>query len=287
MVLVDMLNLIAGAVFAGAFFWLLMWPLTWLAQRLRFKPAFAEQMLNGTAEEARYQLRTCVRSLWMLVDAPLAAVSAMLVLRLFGTLGSFGAFSYALFTVACLLIIVWGVFLVRGLRGWRNIRFAVCADAAIGAALARLALQGHRIFHNVSIGGILIEHVVAGPRGVFAVKVIARRSVKGRNVVRLSERALVFQDGAALLDPIPDVERAARLLGEIIGRVLSHPVTVRPVLATPGWTVAPAQTGDMLLVNEKNAVMLPSWDRPADHLLSEDISALQERLTRLCSNRHL
>lgn len=83
------------------------------------------------------------------------------------------------------------------------------------------------------------------------------------------------------------VERCARRLAELASKQLGHRVTVRPVLAMPGWEVAPPGVGDLLLVNEENAVMLLGWSRPADHLFAEDVPALQELLARLSLNRAL
>lgn len=282
----DILSLIAFAVFCGAFCWVLMWPVMRFAPRLRFKPAFADWVLNGSAEQARMQLRRCESQLSLLAYAATTTVVAFLVL-LFARPVVPGWIAYLSFILACLLALTWGIFVFLRLRNWRELRFAARANAAIGAALARLALQGHRVFHGISVGESHMDHVVAGPRGVFVIKVVPHRPLKDSKTVRLSERSLAFDDGTRLSDPLVEVERSARLLSKIVSRVSNHRMTVRPVLAVPGWDTAPVNGGDLLLMNEKNAVMLPGWSRPADHLMEQDVPELHERLVRLCFNRRL
>ncbi|MGH8363135.1 MAG: NERD domain-containing protein, partial [Gammaproteobacteria bacterium] len=194
---------------------------------------------------------------------------------------------WVIFIMACVLIVVWAVFLVRGYRRWRVCRFVARADVALGAALDRLAMQGHRVFHDVALGKQRFEHVVVGARGLFVIRTVARRPKRNLNVVRLHGRTLEFQDGLNLPDPSGEVEQGAHLLSELAGRLLNHPVQARAVLATPGWEVPTDQAGDLLLVNEKTAIMLLGWSRAGDHLLSEDAPALQERLVRLSISRNL
>ncbi|MDE2234949.1 MAG: NERD domain-containing protein [Gammaproteobacteria bacterium] len=277
---------ISLAVFTGAFCWLLTWPLMSVAPRLRFKPAFPDLVLNGFAEHARLRLQRCEKHLYLLTYTAIITAAAFLLLWFFGRPAVRGWIAVLAFSIACMLAVAWVAFTVLQIRNWSDLRFTARADAVMGTALARLALQGQRVFHGMSVGDIRIDHVVAGPRGVFAVKVVARRVQNESGMVRLSERSLKFDDGTWLTDPLAEVELCARLLGKIVSRVAKHRLTVRPVLAVPGWNVAPVNDGDLLLLNEKNAVMLPGWSRPADHLMEQDIAELHERLVRLCVNRY-
>lgn len=287
MSLSTLFNSIAGGVFAGTVFWLLLWPLSRVRQLWRFKPMFADGVLNGCAEHSRAVLRAAERDLLLLTGAACAALAAFLALLTLGNAAALGVLTYVLFGIACALFVAWCVFIVRGLRCWRRRRFEARADAAIGATLARLAMQGYRVFHAVPLGRTIFEHVVVGPHGLFVVKVVARRVAKPTRVVRLNGRTLEFQDGTVLTEPVVSAENGARVLAELVGRMLDHRIQVRAVLAVPGWEVAPVPDGGSLLVNEKNALMLPGWSRPADHVFEDDLPALQERFARLCVNRTL
>ena len=281
----QLLNAITGGVLSGVLCWLLLQALVRIAPLVRLRHAFGDLVLNASGEQARENLARAARGMLLLGAAACASVGGFVALAVFAMPRFGGVLMWVIFIIACALIVVWAVFLVRGFRRWHVCRFAARADVALGAALDRLAMQGHRVFHDVALGKQRFEHVVVGPRGLFVIRTVARRPHRTLNVVRLHGRTLEFLDGRNLPDPGVDVEQGARLLSELAGRLLNHPVQARAVLAAPGWEVPADQAGDLLLVNEKTAIMLLGWSRAGDHLLSEDAPALQERLVRLSINR--
>ena len=281
-----LLNAITGGVLSSVLCWLLMNVLVRIALLLRIRRAFGDLVLNVPGEQARANLYRTQREALLLTAAACAAVGGFLAQWLLAAPRFQGVLMWVMFGVACVLIVAWLVFSVRVWRHWRTCRFAARADAALGAALERLALQGHRVFHEVMLGKQRFEHVVVGPHGLFVIRTVARRP--GRmNAARLNGRMLEFHDGKTLVDPILEAEQGARVLSELASRQLGHDLRARPVVATPGWEVTPDQFGDLVLVNEKTAVLLLSWSRPADHPLEDDAPALQERLARLSVNRAL
>jgi hypothetical protein len=64
---------------------------------------------------------------------------------------------------------------------------------------------------------------------------------------------------------------------------LSHRPHVLPVVAVPGWEIAPPQgaAGETFLANEKTAMLLTLATKPADYLMDADVALLQEQLARL------
>jgi hypothetical protein len=186
--------------------------------------------------------------------------------------------------LACASAVAWVVFLVKHLRHWRDLRFAARASAAFAAALGRLNLQSHRVFHDVEVGGITLDHVVLGTKGCFAIHLVARRPRKGvETVVRINGRSIEFQDGYALLDTIALAERGARALADLPVKGLSHRLHVLPVVAVPGWEIAPpqGQAGEAFLANEKTGMLLLRTSKPADYLMDADAALLQEQLARM------
>jgi hypothetical protein len=282
----SIINAIAGGVLSGALMWALLWLCVRAAALLRFKGAFVDYVLNASAEEPRSELRWVEADLQLLAAAGSAAAAAFGALLLFGGARFSGWLMWILFGLGCALFVAWVTFVVLKFIRWRAGRFAVRANAAIGASLARLAVNGHRVFHSVPLGGELLDHVVVGPKGAFAVTVVSRRTLKEATTARHNNRFVEFQDGIALADPIIVAERGARGLAELSGKILSHKIRVRPVVAVPGWEVGPAQSpaGDAVLVNEKNAMMLLRFSQPADHIFDEDVAKLQEQLHQMCRN---
>lgn len=288
--LAYVLDGISAAAFAGALLWALLWGMTRLAPYLRFGRSFPELVLNAAGESTRAVLRGIERELLLLTAAAAAALICFLALWLAGGDRPGGVWMWVAFGLACVLVIGWGYFTVRRFLDWLDARYAARANAALGATLGRLALQGHRVFHDVPLGEFSVDHVVMGKFGVFAIKAVARRpGKKVANVARINGRSIEFQDGHALLDTIALAERGARVLTDVTVKGMSHRMHVLPVVAVPGWEIAPAQgqAGETFLINEKSAIMLLRNSKPADHLMDADATVLQEHLTRLCINRGL
>lgn len=278
------INLFTAAVFTGAIAWELSWLLSRSARWLRFKGVFPELVQNVPGATARRALRGMERDLLLLGSGALTAVTACLVLCLYIIPRFTGIWMWVLFVPAGLLFIAWWAFLVRNLRRWLELRFAARAQAAFAAALGRLNLQGHRVFHDVAVGDITLDHVVMGSKGMFAIRLVARRPKRGSDpVVRINGRSIEFQDGFALLDTIALAERGARALADMQVKGLSHRPRVLPVVAVPGWEIAPAQgqAGETFLANEKTAMLLLRASQPADYLMDADAALLQEQLSRL------
>ena len=278
------ISIITAAVFTGALAWALLWLSLRVASWLRFKGAFPDGAQNAAGGIARRELRRLEWELAVLAGAASATLSAASLLLLYGTARFTGIWLWLLFGVACALVVAWGVFLVRQWLRWREARFAARAQAAFAASLARLNLQGMRVFHDVALGDTTLDHVVLGLRGLFAIRVVTRRPRKGaETVVRINGRSIEFQDGHALLDTLSLTERAARALADMQVKGLSHRPHVLPVVAVPGWEIAPPQgaAGETFLSNEKTAMLLTRASKPADHLMEADVALLQEQLTKL------
>lgn len=284
MTLLFWVNLFTAAVFTGAIAWGLFWLLAHAARWFRFKGAFPDLVQNAAGTPARRALREQERDLLLLGCAALTAIAAWLVLCIYLIPRLTGIWMWVLFAPACLLFIAWWVFLVLDLRRWRELRFAARAQAAFAGALGRLSLQGHRVFHDVTVGDLTLDHVVMGAKGMFAIRLVARRPGRGAEaVVRINGRSIEFQDGFALLDAIAMAERGARALSDMQVKGLSHRLHVLPVVAVPGWEIAPSQgqAGETFLANEKTAMLLLRASKPADYLMDADLGPLQEYLARL------
>ncbi|HEX4300132.1 MAG TPA: NERD domain-containing protein [Gammaproteobacteria bacterium] len=284
MPLALVISIITAAVFTAAVAWALLWLSLRLASLLRFKGAFPEGVQNAAGGIARRELRRLERELAVLTAGVSAAVGAAVLLALYGNTRLTGVWLWLLFGLACTLVVAWIVFLVRQLMRWREARFAARAQAAFAASLARLNLQGLRVFHDVALGDLTLDHVVLGLRGLFVIRVVTRRPARGaETVVRINGRSIEFQDGFALLDTLSLTERAARALADMQVKGLSHRPHVLPVVAVPGWEIAPAQgaAGETFLANEKTAMLLTRVAKPADSLMDADVALLQEHLTKL------
>ena len=154
------------------------------------------------------------------------------------------------------------------------------ANIAIGHQLQRIASGLGRAYHDVETSTGIIDHIIVGHNGAYAINVIARRPSKKGSVELQGNEVTFLPSGksesvVAMSANIASLEREFR-------RLLDHRVRVRSVIALPGWEAAEQNSDEHLLVNERNLPMLSGWKDQADYLMNEDVDALHELLTSRC-----
>lgn len=163
----------------------------------------------------------------------------------------------------------------------QQLQFKIEASQTIGHALRQITANHNRTFHDIPCALGIVDHVLVGIHGIYAIKVIARRAGKS-NLLTLSEQTLDFADGrysVPLAETRKIVDRFARECGKVVG----HEVHVRLVVAVPGWEINTQSDDNILITNERNLAMLTGWKDQRDHLLNEDAEALQQYLDERCA----
>lgn len=161
-----------------------------------------------------------------------------------------------------------------------QVRFQRDANIAIGHQLHQISSGVTRVFHDVETSAGFIDHVIIGQNGIYAINVVAKRGGKEHSV-RLQDNALQFPKAGVQFAIIDIAERTARLEKDF-RQLLGHKVRVRSVIAVPGWEIGEQSSEQHLLVNERNVAMLRGWRDNSDHLMNEDVDALQKELTARC-----
>jgi hypothetical protein len=123
----------------------------------------------------------------------------------------------------------------------KAIRLGLDGEVAVGQELNQLMLQGFRVYHDLQADGFNIDHVVVGPRGVFAVETKARaKPPKGNGraavEVRFDGKQLIFPDYAGC-EAIDQAERQAKWLHTWLTSAVGEHVPVYPLVIIPGWFV--------------------------------------------------
>lgn len=170
--------------------------------------------------------------------------------------------------------------LVRIVISWHNIRFVRDANIAIGHQLQRIASSHGRAYHDVPTSAGIVDHVLVGQGGIYAINVVAKRHLKKASA-QLRENHLLFSNTEktiSVIDRIAATKRLEKEFRKITGRKLR----VRSVIAVPGWNIKDQSGNDHLLVNERTLPMISGWKDSSDNLLNEDVSALQQDLTNRC-----
>ena len=162
-----------------------------------------------------------------------------------------------------------------------QLQFLRDANVAIGHQLQQISVQGTRVFHDVGTSAGIVDHVIIGQNGIYAVNVVARRSGK-RAHARLRDNAIEYSNGKTNHSIVDIAVKTSRLQKEF-RQLLGHKVRVRSVIAVPGWDIGEQSTDEYLLVSERTIAMLSGWKDNTDHLMNEDVDVLQKELTSRCA----
>ncbi len=145
--------------------------------------------------------------------------------------------------------------------------------------------QGYQVFHDVQFGNWNIDHVVVGPKGVFAVETKTWR--KPGVDSRLA--AKVVFDGEALSVPgkwtsrgaIHQARNNAKSLSEWIAKAAAENVPVVPVVALPGWSLEVERFGDVAVFSATK-MGEPMIRRGESDLQPEQIQRICFQLAKCC-----
>lgn len=189
-------------------------------------------------------------------------------------------------TLLPLPFLAWGYgwLCLRALRRYLGLRREWHAKLAVGGVLRSFALSGHQVFHDVEVAGLAVDHVVAGPRGVFLVNVAVRprpRAVKDAAVRFLPvERQLDFGH-LREFEAVFNATRRVTEMGRALEKLLGHKVRPVSAIVVPGWDTAPTEDGDHLLFSLASLASLLSWSKPQHGLLPQDLPAIDKHLAQL------
>ncbi|MDJ0750282.1 MAG: nuclease-related domain-containing protein [Woeseiaceae bacterium] len=172
--------------------------------------------------------------------------------------------------------------LARTVLARRQIRFVRDASIAVGHQLQQISTGANRVFHDVTTPAGVVDHVLVGQSGIYAINVVARRARNNGHVTMRGNELRFSDDDAAV--PIVDITAGAARLEKEVSQVLGHKIRVRSVIAVPGWEIGEQASEHHLLVNERTIAMLRGWKDKSDYLMNEDVDALRVELTSRCSH---
>ena len=167
----------------------------------------------------------------------------------------------------------------------RRLQLAYSRDAniALSHGLLHSISRGNRVFHSVPVDGHVIDNVVIGANGVYAVTVFAAPKPLAKRV-RLKNGQLHFKPGedtVSLVEHRQKIESLTRQLRSVVGR----PVKVLSVIGVPGCQIIPADSDQDLVVNERSCVMLVGWRASGANLMDEEVEKITEFFLGSCNRR--
>ncbi|MCW5603655.1 MAG: NERD domain-containing protein [Burkholderiales bacterium] len=141
-----------------------------------------------------------------------------------------------------------------------SLRHGLEAEIAMGQELDQLMREGAVVFHDFPAEGFNIDHVVLTRDGLYAVEIKGRMKPdrgggKKESSVEFNGKVLSFpdwKDGKTL----EQARRQAGWLAKWISRAVGEAVSVKPVVALPGWWVDRTGRGDVMVISGKEASAL-------------------------------
>ena len=174
---------------------------------------------------------------------------------------------------------------IKLLNKRRRIRLGYEGEIAVGQKLDRLMREGLSVYHDFPADKFNIDHVVVGPKGVFAVETKARSKPTTNNRV---EDATVEYDGRALYFPkgsdlktVDQARQQAAWLSKWLSKAIGEPIAARAIVALPGWFVKRSSAEGISVVNPKQFSSLFENIKP--RALSESkITRINHQLDQKC-----
>ena len=248
-------------------------------------PSFADSIMRESAQRFRDELERLTSSQSIYLSGALVFVvlfGAAYVLQaqlLFEGYPSWQLWLQIGFLTFATIVAAWR--LGRTILARRQIKFVRDANVAVGHQLQSIAAGANRVFHDIETSAGVVDHVLVGQTGIYAVNVVARRGA-GKGSAVLNGGDLSFADSDVTVSAVDVTASTARLEKEIC-KLLGHKIRVRSVIAIPGWDIGDQASERHLLVNERTIAMLRGWKDQSDYLMNEDVDALQKELTARCS----
>src|SRR5579862_6619909 len=144
----------------------------------------------------------------------------------------------------------------RTLLKIRNYRRGLLGEQAVAEQLQRLLPLGYRVFHDLPGDGKWnIDHAVVGPAGVFAIETKYRTKTPGKTGERDHEanfdgNKIHFPSGYDAEAP-EQARRNAQWLANMLSKATGERVTVRPIVALPGWWVTLKANSEVKVLSGK------------------------------------
>jgi len=220
---------------------------------------FTDNFLRSPGESLNRQIMDIndklTENLVLLIMMPILFYATYISLLHFGN-SKLSTFTTAFYIIAGIGSIAYFLFnLVKSLNLRRSYQLGYEGEIAVGQELNQLMLEGYRVYHDFPAGKFNIDHIVVGASGVFAVETKARSKPTSKD--RQAD-ARVEYDGECLRFPkwtdiqsIKQAKQQAKWLTKWLSSATGEHVSVRPVLALPGWFVNRNSSSDVWVINHK------------------------------------
>jgi len=223
------------------------------SSRFKFRKGFRGRILFEAGEELRRQVRRRDALCYRHIIAMLVFSVCFLTILVLGRRDWWAELPVGIWMVLGAALVGAMVYYLREfllmVRSRARLAYLRDANIALGHGLLHSTVKGNRVFHSIPVGGDIVDNVVIGANGVYAVNVIVppKHSAK---TVQLKKDKLFFEpgnDSVSLVEHHNKIKSLARELTPVVG----HPVKVLSVIGVPGCQVITTGSDKHLVVNER------------------------------------
>ncbi|WP_313498667.1 nuclease-related domain-containing protein [Pseudoxanthomonas mexicana] len=153
-----------------------------------------------------------------------------------------------LYVAGAIVMFAWGAYgFIKHFKRAQNAKDGLLAERVTGMQLNRLVADGCVVLHDLPAENFNIDHIVIGPRAVYAVETKSFRRPKGQgdaavHRVTFDGKALHFTDFINT-DASEQAARQAKWLKRQLQESPGIDVPVVPALALPGWYIDKTEAG--------------------------------------------
>lgn len=153
-----------------------------------------------------------------------------------------------IYVAGALLMFAWGAYgFVKHFKRAQNAKDGLLAERVTGMQLNRLVADGCLVLHDLPAENFNIDHIVIGPRAVYAVETKSFRRPREQgdaavHRVTFDGKALRFADFVNT-DAVEQTSRQAQWLRRKLQESLGMDIPVIPALALPGWYIDKTEAG--------------------------------------------
>jgi hypothetical protein len=159
-----------------------------------------------------------------------------------------------LFTLCALIAILVAIPKFQKYRvDLKSLRLGRDGERIVAEHLDNLKEEGYRVLHDLVAANFNVDHVLVGPKGVFAIETKTwSKTPKQKDRIQF-EGSSIYMNGRKIVpNPVDQAKANAGWLREILRRSTGKNFKVIPVVVFPGWFVElKSKATDIFVLNPK------------------------------------
>jgi hypothetical protein len=145
--------------------------------------------------------------------------------------------------------------------------------------------RGNYVFHSIPMREGVIDHLVIGKKGAFAIQIVRPPSSKFKSV-SLKDEMLIFapRNAEKGVKNIGRYTKPVAALSQALSESTGSRIRINPIIVVTDCEVESSSNEGCLLADPGNCIMFVGWNDPESHLMNDDIKAARTWLIRRCRN---